>query len=142
MTTNQDRETRALSLDELKFGPDGLIVSVVQDATDGQVLMVAYMNRESVERTLRDRRTWFYSRSRQRYWMKGEESGNVQEVVSVAYDCDADALLVRVNQLGSGVACHTGARSCFYRELPLGSVTQATEATGEAEPHSSTEKGA
>lgn len=114
-----DRETRDLRIDELKFDRDGLIVSVVQDAETGDVLMVAYMDPESVFRTLRDRRTWFYSRSRKRYWMKGEESGNVQDVVSVAYDCDADALLVKVHQRGSGVACHTGARSCFYREFPL-----------------------
>lgn len=125
MTHDTDRETRDLRIDELKFGPDGLIVAVVQDATDGDVLMVAYMDPESVFRTLRDRRTWFYSRSRQKYWMKGEESGNVQEVVSVAYDCDADALLVKVHQRGEGVACHTGARSCFYRELPLGAGIDA-----------------
>jgi phosphoribosyl-AMP cyclohydrolase len=80
--------------------------------------MLAYMNPDSLKQTLETRRTWFWSRSRNKYWMKGEESGNVQEVVEVRYDCDADTLLVRVNQVGAG-ACHTGDRTCFYRSLPL-----------------------
>lgn len=128
MTNDADRESRDLTVDELKYGPDGLLVTVVQDADSGEVLMVAYMNPESVARTVRDRRTWFYSRSRNRYWMKGEESGNVQDVVSLAYDCDADALLVKVHQRGEGVACHTGARSCFYRELSLGDAAASPDA--------------
>lgn len=126
MGGDHNREERALAPDEMTFGPDGLITAVVQAADTNEVLMVAHMDREALARTLKDRRAWFYSRSRQRYWMKGEESGNVQDVVSVAYDCDADALLLRVYQRGpadlpaTGVACHTGRRSCFYRELPLG----------------------
>ena len=125
MSGDPTREERALAPDELTFGPDGLITAVVQAADTDEVLMVAYMDREALARTLAERRAWYYSRSRQRYWMKGEESGNVQDVVSVAYDCDADALLVRVNQRSAtrgtpGAACHTGCRSCFYRELPLG----------------------
>ena len=119
------REEAELTPADLKYDSSGLLVAVIQDDASGDVLMVAYMNEESLTRTLRDRRTWFYSRSRQKYWMKGEESGNVQEVLSVQYDCDGDALLIRVNQLnaagGEGVACHTGRRTCFYRDLALGS---------------------
>jgi len=126
------REEADLAPADLKYDGNGLLVAVIQDDADGEVLMVAYMNEESLGRTLATRRTWFYSRSRQRYWMKGEESGNVQEVVSVRYDCDGDALLIRVNQLaaggGEGVACHTGRRSCFYRDLPLGSEGAAGDA--------------
>lgn len=98
----------------LRFGPDGLIPAVIQDVTDGAVLMLGYMNEESVRRTLSTGRTWFWSRSRQEYWCKGETSGDRQWVRSVHFDCDADALLVTVEQEGAG-ACHTGNRSCFYR---------------------------
>ena len=100
---------------ELRFDDRGLIPAVVQDAEDGSVLMVAWMNEESVRRTVADGRTWFYSRSRQELWAKGETSGHVQHVVEIRVDCDADTLLVRVNQ--EGAACHTGHRSCFYRIL-------------------------
>lgn len=113
-----DRERDALGVDDLKFDSDGLIPAVVQQHDTGEVLMVAYMNADSVRKTLETGRTWFWSRSRQKYWMKGEESGNVQEVLEARYDCDADTLLVLVNQVGSG-ACHTGARTCFYRSLAL-----------------------
>lgn len=102
--------------DGLKYDADGLIPAVIQDAADNVVLMVAYMNREAVLRTLATGRTHFYSRSRRKMWMKGEESGNVQEVVAVLFDCDADCLVVRVNQRG-GAACHTGYRTCFYRSV-------------------------
>ncbi len=105
----------APALADLRFDDRGLIPAVVQDADSGDVLMVAWMNREAVERTVRDGRTWFFSRSRQELWAKGETSGNVQHVEEVRVDCDADALLVRVHQ--DGVACHTGARSCFFRGL-------------------------
>ncbi len=104
-------------LDGLKYDKDGLIPAVVQDAIDGQVLMVAYMNRESVKRTLEGGKTCFWSRSRQEYWVKGLTSGNTQDVVSVGVDCDKDCLLVLVNQQGDGVACHTGERSCFFRGI-------------------------
>lgn len=100
---------------DLAYDEKGLIPAIVQEASTGEVLMLAYMNRESVELTLESGRTWFFSRSRQELWPKGETSGNIQKVHAVLYDCDADTLLVRVDQVG--VACHTGEKSCFYREL-------------------------
>src|SRR6056297_44287 len=100
---------------ELKFDEKGLIPAVVQDNATGQVLMVAYMNGQSIEKTLETGTTWFYSRSRKRLWNKGETSGNVQKVVSIDYDCDADTLLVKVDP--AGPACHTGNTSCFYRRI-------------------------
>lgn len=100
---------------KLKFGKDGLIPAVVQDFVSGEVLTVAYMNAESLEITLKEKRTCFYSRSRQQLWRKGESSGNVQHVVSVKTDCDADALVVQV--IKEGPACHTGAESCFFELL-------------------------
>jgi len=107
-----------MKISELKFDEKGLIPAVVQDDASGDVLMVAFMNGESVRRTLESGTTWFWSRSRKEFWNKGATSGNVQKVVKVFYDCDADCLLVRVNQVGKG-ACHTGEWSCFYRELKL-----------------------
>ena len=106
-------------LDEVSFGADGLVPAVVQDATDGTVLMLGYMDREALRRTLDTGRTWFWSRSRQEYWCKGETSGDRQWVRAVHYDCDGDALLVAVDQDGRG-ACHTGERSCFYRAFGAG----------------------
>jgi len=104
-------------MDELNFAKgDGLIPAVVQDAETGEVLMLAYMNEEAFRRTVETGRAWFYSRSRDRYWMKGESSGNVQEVREVRVDCDADAVVLKVRQVG-GAACHTGHRSCFYRRV-------------------------
>jgi phosphoribosyl-AMP cyclohydrolase len=103
---------------ELKFDAAGLIPAIVQDARDGTVLMLAYMNRESLERTLATGETWFWSRSRRELWHKGGTSGHVQRVREIYYDCDADALLVLVEQ--HGPACHTGERSCFYRRLAPG----------------------
>lgn len=111
-----DRERDALGVDDLKYDENGLIPAVIQQYDTGEVLMVAYMNADSLRKTLETGRTWFWSRSRQKYWQKGEESGNVQEVREVRYDCDADTLLVTVDQVGSG-ACHTGAHTCFYRTL-------------------------
>jgi imidazoleglycerol phosphate synthase cyclase subunit len=99
----------------LRFDDRELIPAVVQDAPSGDVLMVAWMNREALARTLTDRRTWFWSRSRAELWPKGETSGNVQRVVDVRADCDGDTVLVRVEQ--TGVACHTGARSCFFQPI-------------------------
>jgi phosphoribosyl-ATP pyrophosphohydrolase/phosphoribosyl-AMP cyclohydrolase len=101
---------------EIKFDENGLVTAVVQDAESGEVLMVAYMNEESLRRTLQSGRTWFWSRSRRELWCKGETSGNRQYVREIRYDCDGDALLVKVLQVGP--ACHTGERSCFYRLLP------------------------
>lgn len=111
-----DRERDLLGIEQLTYDDAGLIPAVVQDAENGDVLMVAYMNRESVAETLATGRTWFWSRSRQRYWMKGESSGHTQDVQEILYDCDADCLLVKVVQYGPG-ACHTHERSCFYRRL-------------------------
>ena len=107
-------------LDKIKYDANGLVTAVVQDVHDGQVLMVAYMNKESLRRTLTEGLTCFWSRSRQEYWVKGLTSGNTQKVVRVTVDCDMDCLLVVVDQDGDGVACHTGNRSCFFRELKSG----------------------
>jgi len=101
-------------LDAVRFDDRGLVPAVVQDAGDGAVLMLGYMDRAALVRTLTTGRSWFWSRSRQEYWCKGETSGDRQLVREVRYDCDGDAVLVRVEQLGRG-ACHTGNRSCFYR---------------------------
>ena len=107
---------------QLKFDDKGLIPAVVQDAKDGAVLMVAYMNKEAVRRTLRLKKSVFWSRSRRSFWLKGESSGNVQKVKELRIDCDGDCLLVKVEQIG-GAACHTGQRSCFYRKvLPSGGL--------------------
>jgi phosphoribosyl-AMP cyclohydrolase len=110
-------------LDKLKYDASGLIPAVVQDARDGQVLMVAYMNREALRRTLTGGVTCFWSRSRQEFWVKGATSGNTQKVQRVLIDCDLDCVLVVVEQ--RGVACHTGKRSCFYRELREGAAEPA-----------------
>jgi phosphoribosyl-AMP cyclohydrolase len=98
---------------------DGLVPAVVQDAADGTVLTVAYMDAEALRRTLATGRSWFYSRSRREYWQKGETSGDRQYVREVRVDCDGDALVVLVDQHGRG-ACHTGERSCFYRTVGTG----------------------
>lgn len=124
-----DREHDALGISDLKYDEAGLIPAVVQQADTGEVLMVAYMNAESLAKTVETGFTWFWSRSRQKYWQKGESSGHVQKVREIRYDCDADTLLVTVDQVGPG-ACHTGERSCFYRVLE-GSVPSA-EAPAEA----------
>jgi phosphoribosyl-AMP cyclohydrolase / phosphoribosyl-ATP pyrophosphohydrolase len=105
--------------DEVRFDDRGLIPAVICDVADGSVLMVGYMNRESLERTIASGRTWFWSRSRQEYWAKGETSGNIQIVHDITVDCDADTLLVTVTQIGGG-ACHTGTHSCFVRQLATG----------------------
>ena len=101
---------------ELKYDDQGLIPAIVQDASTGQVLMLAYMNAEALAKTLETGETWFWSRSRQTLWHKGATSGNVQPVEEIRCDCDIDALLVRVHP--AGPACHTGQESCFYRRLP------------------------
>jgi phosphoribosyl-AMP cyclohydrolase len=98
---------------------DGLVPAIVQDASDGTVLTLAYMDAEALRRTLTTGRSWFYSRSRQEYWQKGETSGDRQFVREVRLDCDGDALVVLVDQHGRG-ACHTGERTCFYRTIGTG----------------------
>ncbi len=104
----------------VRFDDDGLVTAVVQQHDSGEVLMVAWMDREALARTLALGETVFYSRSRGQLWHKGETSGNTQRVVEVRVDCDGDTLLVLVDQGGAGVACHTGERSCFHRHLPDG----------------------
>ena len=99
--------------DKLKFTSDGLIPAIIQDATNGRVLMMAWMNRASLETTLATGKTHFWSRSRQKFWMKGESSGHTQTVKDIAFDCDGDTLLIQVEQIGA--ACHEGYRSCFFR---------------------------
>jgi len=102
------------NLKSLKFDKKGLIPAIIQDYKDKEVLMLAYMNKESLRRTINLGKTCFWSRSRKEYWVKGTTSGNFQFIKSIAYDCDKDALLIKVRQ--AGVACHTGNRSCFYEK--------------------------
>jgi phosphoribosyl-AMP cyclohydrolase len=102
-------------LSDLKFDANGLIPAIVQDADTKEVLMLAYMNAESLQRTLEKCETYFWSRSRGELWHKGETSGNTQKVIKIFVDCDADTLLIHVQP--SGPACHTGERTCFYRHL-------------------------
>jgi len=116
--------------EDLRFGPDGLLPAIVQDAMDGTVLMLAYMNAEALDLTRRTGYTHFWSRSRQALWKKGETSGHVQRVTALYYDCDNDAVLVQVQQ--QNVACHTGQRSCFYRAFPA--VTGAETAMAPEPP--------
>jgi phosphoribosyl-ATP pyrophosphohydrolase/phosphoribosyl-AMP cyclohydrolase len=100
-------------INNIKFDERGLVPAIIQDYQSGQVLMMAYMNSESLEKTISTRKTWFYSRSRQSLWNKGETSGHVQTVKEILFDCDEDTLLIKVEQIGA--ACHTGHYSCFYR---------------------------
>jgi phosphoribosyl-AMP cyclohydrolase len=103
-------------LKSLKLDDKGLIPAVIQDHKDGRVLMVAYMNKESLKRTLKLKKCVFWSRSRQEFWLKGESSGNVQVVKEIRIECDCDCLVIQVEQIGKA-ACHTGMRSCFYRKV-------------------------
>jgi phosphoribosyl-AMP cyclohydrolase len=107
-------------LDEVRWGADGLITAVAQDAASGRVLTVAWMNREALAQTAENGEAVYWSRSRRRLWRKGEESGHVQKVRELRLDCDADAVLLKVEQVGA-IACHTGRESCFYRKLDNGS---------------------
>ena len=100
---------------EIKYDEKGLIPAIIQDSSNNEVLMMAYMNEESLNKTLASGYTWFFSRSRQQLWMKGESSGNTQKVEQILYDCDEDTLLIKVKP--AGPACHTGNYSCFYRDL-------------------------
>ena len=109
----------------LKYDANGLVAAVIQDADNREVLMVGYMNAEAVDRTLETGRATYWSRSRQKYWVKGETSGHFQHVVEVRTDCDKDCLLIRVRQ--EGVACHDGFRSCFYRALQDGEEMETVE---------------
>ena len=111
--------------EKLKFNAEGLIPAIVQEAASGRVLMMAWMNRASLEKTIATGKTHFWSRSRQKFWMKGEESGNVQTVKDVAFDCDGDTLLIQVEQ--KGAACHEGYKSCFFRSVRMGDTDETTE---------------
>ncbi|AHM56703.1 histidine biosynthesis bifunctional protein hisIE [Peptoclostridium acidaminophilum DSM 3953] len=102
-------------LKDIKYDANGLVPAIVQDFNTGDVLMLAYMNSESLKKTVETGRTWFYSRSRQSLWNKGETSGNFQNVKNMYFDCDADSILVQVEQIGP--ACHTGSKSCFFNKL-------------------------
>ena len=106
-------------LDELRWGADGLVAAVAQDATSGRVLTVAWMNREALRATVARGEAVYWSRSRQRLWHKGEQSGHVQKLRELRIDCDADAVLLKVEQV-AGIACHTGRESCFFRRLDDG----------------------
>ncbi len=106
----------------LKYDDKGLIPAIAQDHVTGEVLMMAWMNREAVAKTLETGKVTYWSRSRQAFWIKGETSGHVQELVEFLFDCDSDCLLVKVNQ--SGPACHTNRRTCFYRAVREGEVVE------------------
>ncbi len=116
-------------IEEIAFQKQELIPAIIQDAATGEVLMLAYMNRQSLEKTLQTGLTWFWSRSRQQFWQKGETSGHIQRVQEIRYDCDADTLLIQVEQRGP--ACHTGARSCFFNSLDLGETADERPSPGE-----------
>ena len=107
------------ALDEVKWDKDGLAPAIAQDAATGDILMVAWMNRESLEQTLKRGEAVYWSRSRKKLWHKGEESGHVQWIREIRLDCDADVVLLRVEQV-AGIACHTGRQSCFFRRLENG----------------------
>jgi phosphoribosyl-ATP pyrophosphohydrolase/phosphoribosyl-AMP cyclohydrolase len=106
--------SHAIPLDKIRYNDQGLVPAIAQDYLDGTVLMMAWMSRESLEKTLKTGETWYWSRSRQELWHKGATSGHIQRVKGIRYDCDSDALLVTVEQLGD-IACHTGERSCFHQ---------------------------
>ena len=111
----KERFSEEKIIKKLRFDKQGLIPAIIQDYRTGEVLMLAYMNSASARRTLKSGKTCFWSRSRNKFWTKGETSGNHQFVKTVYYDCDMDTLLIKVRQ--KGVACHTGSRSCFYRRI-------------------------
>ncbi|MDB6027591.1 MAG: phosphoribosyl-AMP cyclohydrolase [Verrucomicrobiales bacterium] len=113
--------------DKLKFNSEGLIPAIIQEQSTGRVVMMAWMNKASLESTIATGKTHFWSRSRQKFWMKGEESGHTQTVTDIAFDCDGDTLLIQVVQVGA--ACHEGYKSCFFRsEQSKGTDFKITEA--------------
>lgn len=103
-------------LDEIRFNTEGLIPVITQDAASGKVLMLAWMSREALKLTAEKKQAVYWSRSRQKLWHKGEESGHIQQVRGIYFDCDEDVILLKVEQVGA-IACHTGRESCFYRQL-------------------------
>ncbi len=121
-STEEVEEGRAFAP---KFDADGLVTCVATDARSGDVLMVAHMNADALQKTIATGEAWYFSRSRHALWKKGESSGHVQRVVEMRVDCDQDAVWIKVEQAGAG-ACHTGRRSCFYRAVPLGASGAVT----------------
>jgi phosphoribosyl-AMP cyclohydrolase / phosphoribosyl-ATP pyrophosphohydrolase len=109
-----DSFTEAIPVDRIRYNEQGLVAAIAQDYLDGTVLMMAWMNRESLQKTLQTREAWYWSRSRQELWHKGATSGHIQKVRDLRYDCDSDALLLTIEQIGD-IACHTGERSCFHQ---------------------------
>ena len=107
--------------EQLKFDANGLIPAIIQDHQTGRVLMMAWMNRASLEKTVATGKTHFWSRSRQKFWMKGETSGHTQTIKDITFDCDGDTLLIQVEQIGA--ACHEGYRSCFFRSVADGNAS-------------------
>ncbi|MGL4500427.1 MAG: phosphoribosyl-AMP cyclohydrolase [Planktothrix sp.] len=105
-----------LWIEALKFNDQGLIPAIAQDAKDGTILMMAWMNKESIQKTLETKEVHYWSRSRSELWHKGATSGHIQKLKSLYYDCDADTLLLKIEQIGN-IACHTGERSCFFQEV-------------------------
>ncbi|MEA3292644.1 MAG: phosphoribosyl-AMP cyclohydrolase [Pseudomonadota bacterium] len=116
---NNDKQAAEKWLDEIKWDADGLVPAIAQEAGTGKILMMAWMNREALRLTVTERRAIYWSRSRQKLWRKGEESGHVQELKDLRTDCDNDVILMQVNQVG-GIACHTGRHNCFYRRFDDG----------------------
>ena len=114
MSASQSLSAQSIPVEKIQYDDRGLVPAIVQDYLDGTVLMMAWMNRESLQKTLETGETWFWSRSRQAFWNKGATSGHTQNVKAIRYDCDSDALLVTVEQIGD-IACHTGERSCFHQ---------------------------
>ena len=112
-----------MDLSNIKYDEKGLIPAIIQDVNTNEVLMMAYMNEESLKKTMETNKTWFYSRSRQNLWNKGETSGNFQDVRSISYDCDGDTLLVKV--IPEGPSCHTGNNSCFFNTIVEGEKTES-----------------
>ncbi|MGB9602642.1 MAG: phosphoribosyl-AMP cyclohydrolase [Verrucomicrobiia bacterium] len=104
-------------IEQLKYDSNGLIPAIIQEESTGKVLMMAWMNKESLQTTIQTGKTHFWSRSRKKFWMKGESSGHIQVVKKISFDCDADTLLIEVEQIGA--ACHEGYKSCFFREVDL-----------------------
>lgn len=125
MSTHTNNSALPAWLADVHFDAQGLVPAIAQDAATGQILMVAWMNAESLAETAQTGRAVFWSRSRSRLWRKGEESGHVQRVLELRLDCDADVILLKVEQLG-GIACHTGRASCFYQRLDSQSDTSGT----------------
>jgi phosphoribosyl-AMP cyclohydrolase len=121
-STGEVEEGRAFAP---RFDADGLVTCVATDARSGEVLMVAHMDAQALQRTIATGEAWYFSRSRRALWRKGETSGHVQRVVEMRIDCDQDAVWIKVEQAGAG-ACHTGRRSCFYRAVPLGTSSAVT----------------